>query len=84
MWSLKSPQAFRSIPSHLPFYDNCVNRISLYEFILNAFSRLINVLFSFLQSEKQITQEMALSAIAATAIAADKDFLPFAEVTGCE
>jgi hypothetical protein len=40
-------------------------------------------LATLLQSEAKTTREMALTAIAATAVAAEIDFLPFSEVRLC-
>ncbi len=42
---------------------------------------LMQRLGSLLQSPQRVTQEMALTALSATAVAAEKDFIPFAEVT---
>ena len=41
---------------------------------------LMGKLATLLQSQQKTTKEMALTAIAATAVAAEKDFLPYSEV----
>jgi hypothetical protein len=41
---------------------------------------LLTRLAALLQSPQKLTQEMALTAIASTAVAAEADFLPFCEV----
>ena len=41
---------------------------------------LMQRLGALLQSPQRVTQEMALTALSATAVAAEKDFIPFAEV----